>query len=103
VFLDLWDTLYTRSMGLSMNATKTQLLLSANAGKVSEVTVELEGKTIISPGTTIEFLGVRYDRKLLMTPQIMSWLAAVRQRALIVARLANHLPGGRTCGNYHTG
>jgi hypothetical protein len=37
---------------------------------------------------------VRYDRKLATTPHIKSLLAAVRQRASVVARLANHLPRG---------
>jgi archaellum component FlaG (FlaF/FlaG flagellin family) len=83
----------TRSMGLSMNATKTQLLLSANAGNVSEVTVEVDGNTIL-PGNVIELLGVRYDRKLSTTPHIRSLLVAVRQRASVVERLANHLPMG---------
>jgi hypothetical protein len=75
---------YTRSMGLSMNAAKTQLLLSTHAGNV---------KTI-HPGNVMELLGVRYDRKLTTTPHIKSLLAAVRQRASVVARLANHLPRG---------
>jgi hypothetical protein len=84
---------YTRSMGLSMNASKTQLLLSANAGNVAKVTMEVDGNTIL-PGSTIKLLGVRYDRKLLMTPHVRRLLAAVRQRASIVARLANHLLQG---------
>jgi hypothetical protein len=84
---------YTRSMGLSMNATKTQLLLSAKAGNVSKVTVEVDGNTIL-PCNVIELLGVRYDRKLLTTPHVRSMLAAVRQRASVVVRLANHLPRG---------
>jgi hypothetical protein len=84
---------YTRSMGLSMNASKTQLLLSANAGNVAEVTMEVDGNTIL-PGSTIKLLGVRYDRKLSTTPHVWTLLAAVRQRASIVARLANHLPRG---------
>jgi hypothetical protein len=41
LFLD-----YTRSMGLSINASKTQLLFSANAGNVADVTVEVDGSTI---------------------------------------------------------
>jgi hypothetical protein len=83
---------YTRSMGLSMNAAKTLLLLSTHAGNVSEVTVEVDGNNI-HPGNIIELFGVRYDRKLATTPHIKSLLAAVRQRASVVARLANHLPG----------
>jgi hypothetical protein len=82
---------YTRSMGLSMNASTTQLLLSANAGNVASVTMEVDSNTI-SPSTTIEILGVGYDRELLMAPHFRSLLAAVRQRASVFARLANHLP-----------
>jgi hypothetical protein len=48
---------YTRSMGLSMNPAKTQLLLSTHASNVSEVTVEVDGNTI-HPGNVIELLGV---------------------------------------------
>jgi hypothetical protein len=84
---------YTRSMGLSMNATKMQLLLSANAGNVSEVTTEVDGNTIL-PCNVIMILGVQYDRKLTTTPHVPSLLTAVRQRASVVARLANHLPRG---------
>jgi hypothetical protein len=54
---------YTRSMGLSMNASKTQMLLSAIAGNVANITMMVEGNTI-SPSKTIELLGVRYDRRL---------------------------------------
>jgi hypothetical protein len=81
-------------MGLSMNASKTQLLLSANAGNVADVTMEVDRNTI-SPSNTIELLGVGYDRKLSTTPHVRLLLAAVRQRASVVARLANHLPRGK--------
>jgi hypothetical protein len=84
---------YTGSMGLSMNASKTQLLFLSYAGTVVDVTVEVDGNTI-KPSNNIELLGVGYDRKLLTTPHVWSLLAAVRQRASIVARLANHLPRG---------
>jgi hypothetical protein len=84
---------YTRRMGLSMNAAKTQLLFSSRAGNVSETTVEVDG-SVSHPGNVIELLGVRYDRKLSTTPHMKSLLAAVRQRASVVARLSNHLPRG---------
>jgi hypothetical protein len=84
---------YTRIMGLSMNAAKTQLLLSSYAGNVSKTTVEVDGNTI-HPGDVIELLGVIYDRKQVTTPHIKSLLSAVRQQASVVARLANHLPRG---------
>jgi hypothetical protein len=84
---------YTRKMGLSMNASKTQLLFSSRAGNVTETPVEVDG-SIIYPVDTIELLGVRYDRKLSTAPHVKALLAAVRQRASIISRLANHLPRG---------
>jgi hypothetical protein len=84
---------YTRRMGLSMNAAKTQLLFLSRAGNVAETTVEVDGNHI-HPSDVIELLGVRYNRKLSTTPHMKSLLAAVRQRASVVARLANHLPRG---------
>jgi hypothetical protein len=84
---------YTRKMGLSMNASKTQLLFSSRAGNVTETPVEVDG-SIIYPADTIELLGVRYDRKLSTAPHSKALLAAVRQRASIISRLANHLPRG---------
>jgi hypothetical protein len=50
---------YTRSVGLSMNALKMQLLLSANAGNVADVTMMGDGNTI-STNNTIGILGVKY-------------------------------------------
>jgi hypothetical protein len=72
---------YTRSMGLSMNASKTQLLLSANAGNVANVTMTVDGN-IITPSTTIKLLGVSYNRKLSTAPHVRSLLPVMRQRAL---------------------
>jgi hypothetical protein len=80
-------------MGLSMNASKTQLLFSSRAGNVTETPVEVDG-SVIHPVDTIELLGVRYDRKLSTTPHMKALLAAVRQHASAVARLANHLLRG---------
>jgi hypothetical protein len=71
-------------MGLSMNASKTQLFFSSRAGNVTETPVEVD-RSVIHPVDTIELLGVRYDRKLLTTPHIKALLAGVRQRALVVA------------------
>jgi hypothetical protein len=84
---------YMRKMGLHMNASKTQLLFSSRAGNVTETPVEVDG-SVIHPGNTIELLGVKYDRKLSTTPHVKALLVAVRQRASVVARLANHLPRG---------
>ena len=84
---------YTRKMGLSMNAAKTQLLFSSRAGNVTNTTLEVDG-SIIHPGDVIELLGVKYDRRLSTGPHSKALLAALRQRASVVSRLANHLPRG---------
>jgi hypothetical protein len=60
---------------------------------VTETPVEVDG-SVIHPVEPIELLGVRYNRKLSTTPHIKALPAAVRQRASVVARLANHLPRG---------
>jgi hypothetical protein len=65
----------------------------SRAGNVAETTVEVDGSVIL-PGNTIELLGVRYYRKLSTMPHVKALLAAVRQRASVVDRLANHLPRG---------
>jgi hypothetical protein len=78
---------YTRRMGLS------QLLFSSRAGNVADTTVEVDG-SVIYPGDVIELLGVKYDRRLLTAPHVKALLAAVRQRASVIARLADHLPRG---------
>jgi hypothetical protein len=74
---------YTRKMGLSMNAAKTQTLFSSRAGNVANTTVEVDGSVIFSSGV-IELLGVKYDRKLLTAPHVKAFLAAVRQRASVI-------------------
>jgi hypothetical protein len=56
--------------------------------------MEVDGNTIM-PSNTIELLGVGYDRKLWTAPHVRSLLAAMRRRASVVARLANHLPRGK--------
>jgi hypothetical protein len=77
-----------------MNAEKTQLLLSADAGNVADVTVMVNRNTITS-SQNIELMGVKYDCKLSTAPHTRVMLKAVRQRASVVARLANHLPRGK--------
>jgi 23S rRNA U2552 (ribose-2'-O)-methylase RlmE/FtsJ len=76
-----------------MNAAKTQLLFSSRAGNVTITTVEVD-ESIIHPGDVIELLGVKYDRRLSTGPHTKVLLAAVRQRASVVCRRANHLPRG---------
>jgi hypothetical protein len=84
---------YTRKIGLSMNAAKTQLLFSSRAGYVADTTVEVDG-SVIYPSGVIELLGVKYNRKLSTAQHVKALLMAVRQRASVISRLANHLPRG---------
>jgi hypothetical protein len=85
-----------------MNAEKTQLLLSADAGNVADVTVMVNRNTITS-SQNIELMGVKYDCKLSTAPHTRVMLTAVRQRASVVARLANHLPRGKYLRQLATG
>jgi hypothetical protein len=55
--------------------------------------MEVDG-IIIHPGHVIELLGLKYDRRLTTGPHLKAVLAAVRQRASVISRLANHLPRG---------
>jgi hypothetical protein len=80
-------------MGLSMNAAKTQLLFSSHAGNVADTTWEVDG-SVIYPGNVIELLDVKCDRRLSTAPHVKALLEAVRQRASVIARLADHLPRG---------
>jgi hypothetical protein len=84
---------YKRRMGLSMNAAKTQLFFSSRARNVADTTVEVDG-SVIYPGDVIELLGVKYDRRLSTGPHVKALLAAMRQRASVIAGLADHLPRG---------
>jgi hypothetical protein len=54
----------------------------------------VDGKLVKSKDT-IELLGVCFDRKMSTAPSTRAMLVAVKQRAAVIARLANHLPGGK--------
>jgi hypothetical protein len=66
---------YTRKMGLSINAAKTQLLFLSRAGNVDDTTVDVDG-SVIYPSGVIELLGVKYDRKLSTAPLVKALLTA---------------------------
>jgi hypothetical protein len=72
-----------------MNASKTQMVLSANAGIVANINMMVD-RNSITPSNTIGLLGIRYDRKLSTAPHVRSFA-----RGSVVARLANHLPRGQ--------
>jgi hypothetical protein len=87
-------TKFTLESGLSLNAGKTQLLISSSAGDVSEVVLNVNGQDI-KPRDVIEMLGVSYDRKFSAAPHLKNMLVATRQRAAVIVRLANHIPRGK--------
>jgi hypothetical protein len=72
-----------------MNASKTQMVLSANAGIVANINMMVD-RNSITPSSTIGLLGIRYDRKLSTALHVRSFA-----RGSVVARLANHLPRGQ--------
>jgi hypothetical protein len=80
----LWFAHYTRRLGLAMNASKTQLLFSTNAGNMADVAVMVD-RNVINPSDTIE---------LTTAPHAKAMLTAARQHASVIARLAIPSPGG---------
>jgi hypothetical protein len=80
--------------GLAMNAAKTQLLVSANAGPAGGLSVCV-GENNIVCSNTLELLGVRYERKMSAVPHVDDMAKSAKQRAGLVARLSHHLPRGR--------
>jgi hypothetical protein len=85
---------WAKGNGLAMNAAKTQLLVTSNAGASAGLTVVVEGSNI-NCSKTLELLGVTYDRKLSTAPHVENMAKAARQRSALIARLAQHLPRGR--------
>ncbi len=80
---------------LALNPDKTQLLLAG--GNVTrarrEITVKVD-KVTISPGSSLDLLGVSFDSSLSSVPYGKTMVAAARQRAALVTRLGMHLPRG---------
>jgi hypothetical protein len=85
---------WARGNGLHINAAKTQVLVSASAGKTADLSVVVDGKTI-QAGDTLELLGVRFDRRFTTAPHIEHLAAAAKQRAAMISRLAHHVPRGQ--------
>jgi hypothetical protein len=84
---------FTKGNGLTLNAAKTQLMYSAEAGNSAGGNVFVNGVKIV-PSDSIELLGVRYDRRLMTKPHDVQVDAASCQRASLIARLTHHLPRG---------
>jgi hypothetical protein len=114
----------SRGSDLTMSASKTQLLLTANAGSYQlgepgtqhsnglvrpgngggrpgngedhwgNVSVMLDRKQVKAEDS-IKLLGVSFDRKLSTKPHAKAMLVATKQRAAVIARLADHIPSGR--------
>jgi hypothetical protein len=90
---------YTKGNGLSLNAAKTQLLYNKRG---SEYTVVVDG-SVITPSSSLELLGVRYDQQLTNRPYLKALVTAVRTRSSLVARLSHHLPRGPLLRQIATG
>jgi hypothetical protein len=52
---------------------------------------------------SIKLLGVSFDRKLSTKPHAKAMLMAAKQRAAVIARLVNHIPGGKYLRQLATG
>jgi hypothetical protein len=52
---------------------------------------------------TIELLGVSFDRKLMTEPHAKAMLVAVKQKAVVIDRLVNHIPRGTYLRQLETG
>jgi hypothetical protein len=84
---------WSRANGLHINVAKTQILVSAGAGRAADLVVNVDGKDITS-SESLELLGVRFDRSFTTRPHIDHLVKATRQRAALIARLSHHLPRG---------
>jgi hypothetical protein len=76
-------TVYARGNGLTLNASKTQLMYSRGAG-TRGVPIIVDSARIL-PGPTMELLGVTYDRNLTTTPHDAHVAPSARQKASLVA------------------
>jgi hypothetical protein len=79
-------------MGISMNASETQMLFLDNAGNMADVTV-MVNKNSDTLSNTIKLLGVNYNHKLTTDPHVKAMPTTVRQSASIITCLAKLLPG----------
>jgi hypothetical protein len=74
---------YTKGNGLSLNAAKTQLMY--NRKRADEYNVVLDG-AVINPSSSLELLGVRYNRLLTPKHYVKSLVKAVKTRASVVIK-----------------
>jgi hypothetical protein len=82
---------WAKGNGLLMNSSKTQVLVSAGAGK--DLSVVVDSKEI-KAGESLELLGVKFDRRFTTAPHEEHLVKATKQRAALLSRLAHHLPRG---------
>ena len=80
---------------LSLNESKTQLLLAGQVTKASRSAFSVRvGQAHISPGSEMELLGAKFDSKASLNPYTTSLAKSVKQRASLITRMAHHLPRG---------
>jgi hypothetical protein len=85
-------TSFVASCGLILNTAKTQLMISGQ--KRGRDFTMMVGGDPIKPSSELKLLGVSFDSALTTRPQQVCLVAAARQRASRIARLAHHLPRG---------
>ena len=61
---------------------------------IGNISVNVDGANI-TPATTLEILGVEFDRKFSLTPHNNNVAREMRKRASLIVRLAKHLPRGK--------
>ena len=80
---------YMAANFMALNPEKTQLLWICSGA--TSLTVTIGGSTV-HPVNTIDFLGVKFDRRLKSDPHIRSLISATASLAGIARRLKIHLP-----------
>ncbi len=80
---------------LSLNPSKTQLLLTGTGShKMLEGFSVRVDDAVITPGKSLDLLGVSFDTTLSSRPYGCDMARAARHRSALVARLGAHLPEG---------
>jgi hypothetical protein len=84
---------YRKGNELLLNASKTQLMVSRRAGNVDELSVLVDG-TLVRPKSTLELLGVTFERSFSFKVHDEEVAISARQRSALVRQLALHVPRG---------
>ena len=78
---------YTSKNYLALNEQKTQVLWSPSKGFPIKV-----GSSVVPPSSTLDVLGVTFDKQLSPNPHLNSLIMSTKGMAAVARRLALHLP-----------